>query len=52
MTKSSKTAQADPRRVRLDDGRELVVSLNGLTWREVRQYVAGVPAFDLSAPRT
>lgn len=45
-----KSTQADARRVRLDDGRELTVSLNALTWREIREYVAGVPSFDPAHP--
>lgn len=51
MTKPKPT-QPDPRRVRLDDGRELTVSLNALTWREIREYVAGVPSFDPAHPET
>jgi hypothetical protein len=38
------------RRVRLSDGRELTVNLNALTWREVREYVAGVPTHDPEHP--
>jgi hypothetical protein len=49
MTKQKPT-QPDPRKVRLDDGRELTVRLNALTWREVREYVAGVPSFDPEQP--
>jgi len=49
MTKP-KSTQSDPRIVRLTDGRELTISLNGLTWREVREYVAGVPSFDPDDP--
>ncbi len=49
MTKT-KSTQPDPRRVRLDDGRELTVSLNALTWREIREYTAGVPSFDPAHP--
>ncbi len=45
-----KPTQPDPRRVRLSDGRELTVSLNDLTWREVREYVAGVPSFEPEHP--
>src|SRR5690349_13897494 len=39
-----------PREVKLDDGRTLTIKLNALTWREVREYVAGVPSFDPNEP--
>lgn len=40
----------NPREVELSDGRKLTVNLNAFTWREVREYVAGVPSFDPAHP--
>jgi hypothetical protein len=34
----------------LSDGRALTITLNALNWREVREYVQGVPAFDPAHP--
>lgn len=42
--------KANPREVKLSDGRVLTINLNGLTWRDVREYVAGVPPFDPKDP--
>ena len=40
----------NPREVKLSDGRKLIVNLNELTWRDVREYVQGVPSHDPEHP--
>ena len=49
MTKEDKQ-NIDPRLVKLSNGREVRIDLNGLNWREVRELTAGVPMFDALHP--
>lgn len=49
MSKSNGNGEG-PRDVRISDGRVLTINLNALNWRDVREYVAGVPSFDPHEP--
>ena len=50
MSKEEKQVEQNPREVKLADGRTLTITLNALSWREVREYVNGVMPYDPENP--